>query len=168
MGAPIGMSMGAGPTSEGAMPSCRLDDGAALLFSTGGAAAAGRYAEAAAHAPPQSFAEQHTSQRMSRQRMPGGAQATTAATLAGMTSKVAAQALDANQAGPPPPFKSENERRAWLLQEKRRWIVEMRLGHAVPDVTEPAKLPPISGSQQQVGHVLMSGAALDTVATPRR
>ena len=27
-----------------------------------------------------------------------------------------------------PPFRSERERRAWLLQEKRRWILEMRSG----------------------------------------
>ena len=49
-----------------------------------------------------------------------------------------------------PPFRSQGDRKQWLLQEKRRWLVEMRLGRRA-DATDgetdhpPAeKLPPIS------------------------
>ena len=55
-------------------------------------------------------------------------------------------------------------------QEKRRWIVEMRLGHTMPaaagistaDDVGNTKLPPLGAPR-----VLSSGAQLDTIATPR-
>ena len=52
--------------------------------------------------------------------------------------------------GDGPPFRSHVDRKQWLLQEKRRWLVEMRLGRRA-DATDvetdypPAeKLPPIA------------------------
>merc|ERR1712054_56605 len=67
-----------------------------------------------------------------------------------------------------PPFKSESERRKWLLEEKRRWMVQMRLGKmdaygALPDVASSQPfLPPIRDDVE-----LHSGMSLDTLATPR-
>ena len=62
------------------------------------------------------------------------------------SSKAASEAGDAAQA----PFKSQGDRRQWLLQEKRKWLVEMRLGDgggAPPGSGQapptPSKLPPI-------------------------
>jgi hypothetical protein len=98
-----------------------------------------------------------------------GVQASTASSMLSVSSKVGAPTPpDGAPPAQQPPFRSENERRQWLLNEKRKWIVEMRLGHALPEGDEKAvdKLPPISSHGH--GHVLMSGAALDTVATPRR
>ena len=60
-----------------------------------------------------------------------------------------------------PPFRSQSERRQWLLQEKRRWLVEMRLGKtadAISGIASSPKLPPLA---------LSGGANVDTVATPR-
>ena len=48
---------------------------------------------------------------------------------------------------PGPPFKSDKDRRAWLLHEKRQWIVAARLAKR-DDATEAAadngKLPAIN------------------------
>lgn len=54
-----------------------------------------------------------------------------------------------------PPFRSQNDRRQWLLQEKRRWLIEMRLGGQQAGYPQP-KLPPLA-----------SGMDISTVATPR-
>ena len=56
-----------------------------------------------------------------------------------------------------PPFRSQADRRQWLLQEKRRWLVEMRLNGTESD----AKLPPI-GMQQ-----LSDGTDLNALVSPR-
>ena len=68
-----------------------------------------------------------------------------------------------------PPFRSQSDRRQWLLQEKRRWLVEMRLGGggnpaeaSIPAPT-PSKLPPIPAG----GAALSNGIDLATIATPR-
>ena len=67
--------------------------------------------------------------------------------------------------GAAPPHRSQSDRREWLLQEKRRWLVEMRLGgpgNAAETPTSiqaptPSKLPPI----------MSNGTDLATLATPR-
>ena len=68
-----------------------------------------------------------------------------------------------------PPFRSQSDRRQWLLQEKRRWLGEMRLGGggnpaeaSIPAPT-PSKLPPIPAG----GAALSNGIDLATIATPR-
>ena len=50
-----------------------------------------------------------------------------------------------------PPFRSQSDRRQWLLQEKRRWLVEMRLSGGTPtDATgggvKASRLPPLGPS----------------------
>jgi len=69
-----------------------------------------------------------------------------------------------------PPFRSQSVRRQWLLQEKRRWLVEMRLGGpGAPDggaaqTAVPGKLPPIPAAG---GATLSTGVDVATLATPR-
>ena len=80
--------------------------------------------------------------------------------------------IDASGAGATPeeqpPFRSQSDRRQWLLQEKRRWLVEMRLGggsdqsQGIQPPT-PSRLPPIP----QGSMALSNGANLATLATPR-
>ena len=63
----------------------------------------------------------------------------------GGSKKATSEAGDPTQA----PFKSQGDRRQWLLQEKRKWMVEMRLGDgggAPPGSAQApnsARLPPI-------------------------
>ena len=69
-------------------------------------------------------------------------------------------------------YRRRDWRRQWLLQEKRRWIVEMRLGKtgdatldggagAGADGATP-KLPQLGASPR-----LSNGLATETIATPR-
>lgn len=58
-----------------------------------------------------------------------------------------------------PPFRSQADRRQWLLQEKRRWLVEMRLSASADADT---KLPPIPPGQQ-----LSNGMDLNSMVSPR-
>jgi hypothetical protein len=112
------------------------------------------------------------------------AQALTAAAAANQSSKVAS-ATDLGEwddlaigepghaggrqpgAPPVPPFRSQADRRQWLLSEKRRWLVEMRLGNtpAEPVALPVEKLPPISRSTLEA--VLVGGMRVDTLVTPR-
>jgi len=95
-----------------------------------------------------------------RPRMPGGWAGQTMASEASKTGKVDTSITEADKIIGPP-FLSQMERRQWLLQEKRRWLAEMRLGKPstaeVAGVLSPPRLPPL----------LSSGASLDTIATPR-
>ncbi|KOO26002.1 hypothetical protein Ctob_003310 [Chrysochromulina tobinii] len=114
------------------------------------------------------------SPRTQRTKHAGGAQALTAAAAANQSSKVAS-ATDLGEwddlaigepghaggrqpgAPPVPPFRSQADRRQWLLSEKRRWLVEMRLGNtpAEPVALPVEKLPPISRSTLEA--VLVGG-----------
>ena len=61
---------------------------------------------------------------------------------------------------PGPPFRSQSDRRQWLLSEKKKWLVQMRLGGqemAAAQAGAQSKLPPI----------LSNGMDVNTVATPR-
>jgi len=64
-----------------------------------------------------------------------------------------------------PPFQSQSDRRQYLLQEKRKWLVEMRLGGGGDggEIPTPSKLPPIPSG----GAALSNGTDLATLATPR-
>jgi len=124
------------------------------------------------------------SPRTQRTKHAGGAQALTAAAAANQSSKVAS-ATDLGEwddlaigepghaggrqpgAPPVPPFRSQADRRQWLLSEKRRWLVEMRLGNtpAEPVALPVEKLPPISRSTLEA--VLVGGMRVDTLVTPR-
>ena len=114
--------------------------------------------------PPQL---QGQSPRQLRTKRAGGAQAPTSSASANQVSKYSASAVDADaedgggalSAGPP--FRSQAERRQWLLNEKRRWLVEMRLGNVAVD--QPAKLPPISPG----GGFLSNGMQVDALVSPR-
>jgi len=93
-----------------------------------------------------------------RQRRPGGVMAPTLSSQEAQTRKYT-QSMGEEDAGGPP-FRSQGERRQWLLQEKRRWLVEMRLGKAgdaYSGATSSPRLPPL----------LSNGAQVDTIATPR-
>lgn len=59
-----------------------------------------------------------------RKRQPGGLMAHTASSQDAVTSKH----FSGKDESVGPPFRSAIERRQWLLQEKKRWLVEMRLG----------------------------------------
>ena len=82
-------------------------------------------------------------------RRPGGALAATAASLASEHEMRAEGSSGRKGEGevPGPPFKSDKDRRAWLLHEKRQWIVAARLAKR-DDATEAAadngKLPAIN------------------------
>ena len=81
-------------------------------------------------------------------RRPGGAQAPTAASLASEHfPDVESSGRKGNGEVQGPPFKSDKDRRAWLLHEKRQWIVAARLAKR-DDATEAAadngKLPAIN------------------------
>jgi len=116
------------------------------------------------------------SPRASRAKQPGGAHAMTASTAANQNARVhsnnpalpdGSEADDAFYSnGPPqppqPPFKSQSDRRQWLLSEKRRWLVEMRLGNTPAEPV--AKLPPIASPSPAT---LSSGMNVDTLVTPR-
>lgn len=125
--------------------------------------------------PAADYAALRESPRGPRAKKAGGAYGATAASLAGQTGKVlpGPAAPEGADAGAGPPFRSQSERRQWLLQEKRRWLVEMRLGKNMTDGlggpalqggSSPATLPPLSG---RGGGVLSNGMAMDTLATPR-
>ena len=58
-----------------------------------------------------------------------------------------------------PPFRSQADRRQWLLQEKRRWLVEMRLSGSADAET---RLPPIPPGQQ-----LSNGMDVNAIVSPR-
>ena len=68
-----------------------------------------------------------------------------------------------------PPFRSQSDRRQWLLQEKRRWLVEMRLGNIQPEpAAAVSRLPPISPAAGGGGGATLSnGMNVDALATPR-
>ena len=88
------------------------------------------------------------SPREPNKRRPGGAHAATAASLGSQSARRAPRGKGEpeEEAAPGPPFKSDKERRAFLLQEKRRWVVEARLatmqllavaqGHDPPNVRQ--------------------------------
>ena len=128
------------------------------------------------------------SPRTQRTKHAGGAQALTAAAAANQSSKVASATdihTEPNEwddlaigepghaggrqpgAPPVPPFRSQADRRQWLLSEKRRWLVEMRLGNtpAEPVALPVEKLPPIGRSTLEA--VLVGGMRVDTLVTPR-
>ena len=86
------------------------------------------------------------------------------ASKTGAGALVAATAAGEESAGPP--FRSQADRRQWLLQEKRRWLIEMRLGGLGSDsqqVASAPKLPPIPPA----GHQLSNGMDLNALVTPR-
>ena len=81
-------------------------------------------------------------------RRPGGAQAPTASSLSSETiAGVESTGRNGDGEVQGPPFKSDKDRRAWLLHEKRQWIVAARLAKR-DDATEAAadngKLPAIN------------------------
>ena len=88
--------------------------------------------------------------RVAHEKRPGGTHAATTASLSKRGEKPPGAATREGDVHGPP-FKSQKDRRDWLLQEKRRWIVEMRMaGQAdatVPTApivhNTPAKLPAI-------------------------
>ena len=137
----------------------RIDQSGTLTLSDDALAQFGYAGPCSAHGPNSQAA------RVPRKRLPGGAQALTASATANQTSKYEPDAADTAEVGPP--FRSQSERRQWLLQEKRRWLVEMRLGNAPPEpaaaTVEPTKLPPISPA----GTTLSSGMRVDALVTPR-
>ncbi len=73
-----------------------------------------------------------------------------------------------------PPWKTQSERRDWLLQEKRKWLVEMRLqgqkppggggggGYSGDEGSPDGLFPPIAHPRALIG-----GHQIDTIATPR-
>lgn len=61
-----------------------------------------------------------------RARQAGGMMAATLSSLEGQVVRGGNQRGEDDMGGPP--FKTQSERRQWLLQEKRRWLVEMRHG----------------------------------------
>jgi len=106
--------------------------------------------------PPQGYSP--------RARMPGGYGGATVASEGAQGTKLTLEGMREGADVEGPPFRSQAERRQWLLQEKRRWLVEMRLGKSAPDavsgtVSSP-RLPPLDNK-------LSSGANMDTIATPR-
>jgi len=152
-----------------ALPPHALDDGGNIVIS-GGGKFGGRYPElqpwspgagrAASALEPQPSYQQ---QRPPRKRYAGGVLAKTHGSIVKELPPKSGDGERSEVAGPP--FRSDSERRQWLLQEKRRWIVEMRLGHslqdpAAPDIQMPTKLPPVASR-------LSNGMQLDTIATPR-
>ena len=102
--------------------------------------------------------------RAARKRAPGGVTAMTASSAHAQTGKV----LSSTDGDAPPegefgpPFRSQSDRRQWLLNEKRRWLIEMRLGNVEPDVP-PSKLPPLS----RVGATLSNGMSVAALVSPR-
>jgi len=102
--------------------------------------------------------------RAARKRAPGGVTAMTASSAHAQTDKV----LSSTDGDAPPegdfgpPFRSQSDRRQWLINEKRRWLIEMRLGNVEPDVP-PAKLPPLS----QAGATLSNGMSVAAFVSPR-
>ena len=112
-------------------------------------------------------------------RLPGGTLAPTEASQA-MSAGRGMPREEEEGAVQGPPFRTHSERRSWLLQEKRRWLVEMRLGKNVGAMAEAlssprdSRLPPLDQELQhelQLGQhtkpMLSSGMNLDTLATPR-
>ena len=122
-GVPTSYALGAG----------KLDASGAFMMPSGDAA--------------QSYAAQLISPRPPpRRKAHGGGQGVTSSFAAGTVGKVAGGGGGDGVVGPP--FQSQADRRQWLLQEKRRWLVEMRLGGGGGDGTNapsntPARLPSI-------------------------
>jgi hypothetical protein len=117
-------------------------------------------------------AGQHTmlSPRLLRKKAPGGAHAVTSSYHAATASGRIGGNVGAGEGGEcaGPPFRSQAERRQWLLQEKRRWLVEMRLGAAEQatgaiQAPTPSKLPPIGPG----GAMLSNGMDVAALVTPR-
>mmetsp|Transcript_72206 Transcript_72206/g.191929 ORF Transcript_72206/g.191929 Transcript_72206/m.191929 type:complete len:679 (+) Transcript_72206:121-2157(+) len=128
----------------------KLDDSGTMLFPPGAASSPAYAGGGPAPPPGVGFSP--------RRRKPGGVMAATASSEGAQTAKMGSAATDDDAVGPP--FRSHVERRQWLLQEKRRWLVEMRLGKTADAVSGPTsspKLPPL----------LSGGANIDTIATPR-
>ena len=126
----------------------RIDDSGTMPFPPG---APMHPAYAGGPTPPAGYSP--------RRRQPGGITAATVNSLGAQTAKYAPSSGEDDGGGPP--FRSQMERRQWLLQEKRRWLVEMRLGKtadAISGIASSPKLPPLA---------LSGGANVDTVATPR-
>ena len=97
-------------------------------------------------------------------RKKGGAAGAHGATASYTSNKMGAgTVVVAGDEAAGPPFRSQADRRQWLLQEKRRWLVEMRLGGA-EGITppSPSKLPPIPPGGQ-----LSNGMDLNTLVSPR-
>ena len=106
-------------------------------------------------------------------RRPGGSHAATAASL-GAQSPLISPRDDSGAVPVGPPWKTQSERRDWLLQEKRKWLVEMRLqgqkppggggggGYSGDEGSPDGRFPPIAHPRALIG-----GHQIDTIATPR-
>ena len=108
-----------------------------------------------------------------KKRRPGGSHAATASSL-GAQSPLISPRDDSGAVPVGPPWKTQSERRDWLLQEKRKWLVEMRLqgqkppggggggGYSGDEGSPDGRFPPIAHPRALIG-----GHQIDTIATPR-
>eukprot|EP00965_Chrysotila_dentata_P015829 524251-Pleurochrysis_carterae.AAC.1 len=159
------------PPSAPRLPPHALDDGGRLTVGANGLGVGQKFAQLDGSPPwatvstlDPAHPSYHQQKPVVRKRRPGGAAAQTDSSSSLQTAKFTGGATQGADKGGGPPFKSESERRQWLLKEKQRWLVEMRLGKPPSDAEADigSKLPQLPGQAR------VAGMSLDTIATPRR